>query len=188
LRQISGNFPAGLQIRSTNAIFEGMNMPKISFFLVLPALILAAVVNPLNGQNPEHIAGIVLSGHNETDFKNVVAWLYESDGISQIQHRDPVIRFRYDTEENRLAAMEKLLHRSFSVSSKNGIPPDFPANPDHPDYDAQKSLWIENNAQRYDELNQQTSVITISQQEFDLLTPQKQQFILDRPDQYQIVP
>jgi hypothetical protein len=163
------------------------NQPsRLTFALI--ALIWALSGNALFGQNALNSTAIVLSGHTQTDFKYAVAWLAESEGISDVQHNDPVIRFRYDEEANRLAAVEKLMHRSFTVSTKSGIPPDFPANPDHPDYEALKISWISDNSARYSELNQQTAVISISQDEFDLLTPEKQQFILERPEQYQIVP
>lgn len=165
-----------------------MNNPPSRLTFALTALIWALSGNALFGQNGLNSTAIVLSDHTQTDFKYAVAWLSESAGISDIQHNDPVIRFRYDDEASRLAAVEKLMHRSFTVSTKSGIPPDFPANPNHPDYEALKTNWISNNSTRYDELNQQTAVIFISQDEFDSLTPVKQQFILERPEQYQIVP
>jgi hypothetical protein len=139
-------------------------------------------------------AGIVLSDHEKKDLKEVIIILNESEGIEFLNLHQNFIYFSYDTESNRLAAMTQLFNRSYTVKQDNGLPLDFPIMPNSESeeeinaYAQQKSEWIEANPQRYQTAQEQTGTIAISQQEFELLPPDKQEHILSHPDVYIILP
>lgn len=146
----------------------------------------------VSAQEPLPQANIILSEHTSTHFKQTVFDLNEAPGIEVIYRHDPVIRFTYASEEDRVAAMLDLYNRSFNVSTKSGVPIDFPmmpANPSQEDIDAfeqQKADWVEANPQRYEEMQQPNGIIVISQEEFDQMSDEKQQHILDHPELYTI--
>lgn len=124
----------------------------------------------------------------------MITILNESEGIEFLNLHQDFIYFSYDSEANRLAAMTQLYNRSYTVKQKNGLPLDFPTMPHNPSaedkaaYKQQKAEWVEANPQRYEQSQQHTGTIVISQEEFDQLPAIKQQFILNHPDTYIIEP
>lgn len=162
------------------------------YFFITPTLIFLLMAGTLLAQNPLPRMSIVLNSHTPTDFKQTVYDLNEAEGIKVIYRQDPVIRFTYESENDRVAAMQELYNRSFHVSTKSGVPIDYPmlqTNPTQDDIDAfeqQKAEWIEANPQRYEEMQQSDGIIVISQEEFDQMSPEKQQNILDNPELYTI--
>lgn len=153
-------------------------------------LVIILLSSSVVAQDPLPQTSIVLSMHTSTNFKQTVFDLNEAPGIDVIYRHDPVIRFTYASEEDRVAAMLDLYSRSFNVSTKSGVPIDYPllpANPSQEDIDAfeqQKTDWIEANPQRYEEIQQPEGIIVISQEEFDQMPLEKQQYILDHPELY----
>ena len=154
----------------------------LGLFLVSPFGIFA--------QNDNHMASVVLSDYERADLKKVIVILEEADGITFTELIEPVVYFIYDTEANRVAAMEQLYHRTFGVSGKNGRPLTYPLLPDNPtsqeqqDYNEQKASWIEANPAEYEAMQQLQEPTVISQEDFDNLPENKQQYILDHPDQF----
>lgn len=141
-------------------------------------------------QNDNQITCVVLSDYERADLKTVIAILEESDGITFTEIKEPAVCFHYQSEAQRISAMEQLYHRTFSVSSKNGLPLSFPLLPENPtpqqqqDFNEQKAAWIEANPDQYETAQQPQEPVMISQEEFDSLPEDKQQYILDNPDQY----
>lgn len=155
-------------------------------------LILLLLTSTVGAQDPLPRTTIVLSSHSPADFKQTVLELSEAPGIDVIYRQDPVIRFTYASEEDRVAAMLELYNRSFNVSTKSGTPIDYPLLPANPtqeerdDFEQQKADWIEANPQRYEEMQHPNEITVIPQEEFDLMPADKQQYILDHPEQYNI--
>ena len=150
----------------------------------------------LFAQGPLPKAAIVLNGHTPVEYKEAVGTLHNADGVEVVRHQDPVIAFEYTSEETRIAAMQLLYTRDFSITTKSGAPVDFPllapyATPEQEEaYDQQKSEWIENNPDRYEEMRetmqQNQGVTVIPQEEFDEMPEEKQQHILDHPDLFTV--
>lgn len=133
---------------------------------------------------------IILENHSATDFKSVVGDLANSTGIEILRKHNPVIHFQYQTENNRRTAMEMLQNRDFNITTKTGLPIDFPlaVNDEETtdEYHQQKSEWIAANPERYAAINQPTGITTIPQEEFDQMSPEKQEHILEHPELYLI--
>ncbi len=133
---------------------------------------------------------IILENHTAADFKSVVGELSNAQGIEILRKHNPVIHFQYQTENNRRTAMEMLQNRDFNITTKTGLPIDFPlaVNDEETtdEYHQQKSEWIAAHPERYAALNQPTGITTIPQEEFDQMSPEKQEHILEHPELYLI--
>lgn len=154
---------------------------------------LAGIVSSLAQTKPSE-TGILLENHGPGDLKQLIFSLNEFEGIQVVRHAENAIYFTFASEETRLTAMQSLLNRSFQITQLNGLPIDFPLLPNgandaaQSDYSENKSAWIEANPQRYEQAQQHNGTIVISQEEFDQLPPNKQQYILDHPDTYIVEP
>jgi len=145
---------------------------------------------------------IYLENADEVAFKNVVLLLKNTEGIDQVVHRQAkdensqaLIYCTYQHENARISAMQEIYNMGYQpVVAGTNVPADFPqmmndgTKADRISFAAAKALWIENNPERYAEMNQQTEVIVISQEEFDQMPNSKQEYILENPDLYQIQP
>jgi len=147
-------------------------------------------------------SGIYLENADEVAFKTVVFMLKSTEGIDQVVHRQAkdensqaLIFFTYQHEHARISAMQEIYSMGYQpLVAGTNMPADFPqmmndgTKADRISFAAAKALWIENNPERYAEMNQQTEVIVISQEEFDQMPDSKQEYILENTDLYQIQP
>lgn len=160
-------------------------MPK--FYLPLLFLMISAFSL---AQSNSFTTAIILENHSSADFKSVVGELANAPGIEVLRKHDPVIHFQYQSESNRRTAMEMLQNRDFNITTKTGLPVDFPlaVNDEQSinEYHQQKSEWIAANPERYAAINQPTGITTIPQEEFDQMSPEKQEHILEHPELYLI--
>jgi hypothetical protein len=145
---------------------------------------------------------IYLQNADIATFKSVVMMLKSTEGIDQVvnhqakdENSQALIFFTYQHEDARISAMQEIYNMGYQpfVAGTN-VPADFPqmmndsSKADRISFAAAKALWIENNPDRYAEMNQQTEVIVISQEEFIQMPENKQEYILGNPDLYQIQP
>lgn len=135
---------------------------------------------------------VILSDHSPIDFKQAVGDLSEAPGIEVVRHNAPVIHFRYSSETDRINAVEMLYNRGYDLSMKNGFPVDFPILESPADrnkwysYNQHKLEWIAANPERYTELKDQYGITHLSLSEFEELTLNEQQQIINNPELYTI--
>jgi hypothetical protein len=179
-------------------------MNKIKIVIKLPSLFLALSVlltSALFAQ--QNLSSVFyLENADEVAFKNVVFMLKSTEGIDQVVHRQAkdenskaLIYCTYQHENARISAMQEIYNMGYQpVVAGTNVPADFPqmmndgTKADRISFAAAKALWIENNPERYAEMNVQSEVIVISQEEFDQMPDSKQEYILENPDLYQIQP
>lgn len=143
-------------------------------------------------QAPANRMTVSLNGHTPAQFKLAVRDLREAEGVNVLYNHDPVIRFAYASEDKRVAAMQLLYSRTYSVTTKDGMPADYPILPSTASaeeisaYNDQKLEWMENHPEWYESMQQSGEITVIPQEEFDQMPPQKQQVILDNPDLYSV--
>lgn len=152
---------------------------------------LLALSPALTGQNEGvNQTGIEVVSPNRDDLKKVIIVLEEAEGITvtKIASQNWVY-FTYETEAQRIEAMEQLRLRGITVKQKGAMSLGFPlpsANEDQ--YSQQKSEWIEQNPEQYLQMQQPDEPNPITQDEFDALPQEKQQWILEHPEHIFIEP
>lgn len=158
--------------------------------------ILSLAVSISFAQDPLPRASIILNGHTPAEFKEAVGALNSEAGIEVLRHQNPVIRFQYASEETRINAMQLLYSRDYNITTKSGLPVDFPmlapnaTEDEQAAFEQQKADWIENNPERYEEMlenmQQNNGITVISQEEFDQMPEDKKQHILTHPELYSV--
>ncbi|TVR40062.1 MAG: hypothetical protein EA392_04510 [Cryomorphaceae bacterium] len=143
------------------------------------------------GQNEEsNQTAVEVISSNRDDVKKVIIVLEEAEGITVtgIVSKN-WIHFTYETEAQRKEAMNQLLLRGVTVNQKGGMPLGYPLPVSNEDqYSQQKSEWIEENQELYQQMQQPGEPNSITQDEFDTLPEEKQQWILEHPDHIVIEP
>jgi len=143
---------------------------------------------------------IYLANADIVAFKNAVFMIKSTEGIDQVTHRQSkdanspaLIYFTFQNENARVSAMQQIYNSGYQpFLAGTNVPADFPqlmndsSKTDRISFAEAKALWIDNNPERYAEMNESSTVTIISQQEFDELPENKQEHILEHPELYTI--
>lgn len=154
-------------------------------------VLLSGTAGAVYAQKFEGSCEIIFYNHTAAEYKEATRYLNEAPGIKVLNHDFPVVDFQYQTETFRQNAMAALMESGFEMTTRSGLPVDFPILPPRaaPEqilvYQQQKKNWIANNPKRY-ELLQTPTHQQIPRDEFEQMSPEKQQHLLEHPHLYSI--